>query len=214
MKKTVLLIGLLIAGFALNAQNQEAYIKAMTKGLEATGSAQSEQDFINAAGQFERISSRVKDQWHPQYYAALNYLNASFRTEKLETKDSYTSKAQIFIDKALELSPQESEIVALQGFNYMAQLAADPGNRGQSLSPKASQYFGKAVSMNPANPRALALMAQMQFGTAQFFGSSTDQPCATAKKSLPLFDAEEKGKSLDPSWGKEMAEALIKGCSK
>lgn len=212
MKKTLLLIGLLIAGFALNAQSQDAYIKAMTKGLEATGSAQSEQDFIKAAGQFERISSKVKDQWHPQYYAALNYLNASFRAEKLETKDGYTTKAQAFIDKALEINPQESEIVALQGFNYMAQLSADPGSRGQSLSPKAMQFFGKAVSMNPENPRALALLAQMQYGTAQFFGSSTKEPCESAKKSLPFFDAENNAKSLAPSWGKDMAEALIKGC--
>jgi len=214
MKKVILLTALLIAGFALNAQSQDAYIKAMTKGLEATGKAQSEQDFVTAAGQFERISSKIKDQWHPQYYAALNYINASFRAENLETKDGYTSKAQGFIDKALELSPQESEIVALQGFNYLAQISANPGSRGQSLSPKAMQNFGKAVSLNPENPRALALMAQMQYGTAQFFGSSTEQPCASTKMSIPLFDAEEKGKSFDPTWGKEMAEKLIGDCNK
>lgn len=214
MKKIFLLIGLLIAGFALNAQNQDAYVKAMMKGLEATGKAQSEQDLIAAAGQFERISAKVNDQWHPHYYAALNYINASFRAEGLSKKDSYTEKAQVFIDNAMKLAPNESEVIALQGFNYMTQLSADPVARGQSMSPKAMQTFGKAMGMNPENPRAIALMAQMQFGTAQFFGSSTAQPCAAAKNSLPLFDAEEKGTSFDPSWGKEMAESLIKGCSK
>jgi tetratricopeptide (TPR) repeat protein len=214
MKKIFLLIGLLIAGFALNAQSQDAYVKAMQNGLEAMGKAESVQDLLGAAGQFERISARVKDQWHPHYYAALNYINASFRAEGLATKDSYTEKAQGFIDNALKIAPNESEVVALQGFNYMTQLSADPGGRGQSMSPKAMQTFGKAMGINPENPRAMTFMAQMQFGTAQFFGSSTAASCEAAKKTLPLFDAESKGRSFDPTWGKDMAEAIIEGCTK
>ncbi len=214
MKKIIILIILLISGLALNAQNQSAYIKAMTKGLEAMGNVQSEQDFANVAGQFERIAAKVKDQWHPQYYAALNYINASFRAESLETKDGYTDKAKVFIDEALKMAPNDSEVVALEGFNYMAQLAADPGSRGAMLSQKASQIFGKAVSMNPENPRALALMAQMQFGTAQFFGSSTEGPCTSAKKTIPMFKAEAQGEGFSPTWGIEMAQALIENCGK
>ncbi len=213
MKKVTLLIGLLIAGFSLNAQGQAAYIKAMTKGLETMGTAQSEEDLIKAAGHFERIAVKVTDQWHPAYYAALNYINASFNAETLETKDTYTAKAQTFIDQALKLAPNDSEVIALEGFNYMAQLAADPNNRGQSMSPKAMMTFGKAVSINPNNPRAVALMAQMQFGTAQFFGSPTDQPCDNAKKTIPMFDAEKKGEGFAPTWGKSMAEQLIGQCN-
>lgn len=209
MKKIILLIALLITGFALNAQGQEAYMKAMGKALTAMGT-----DPQAAAGQFERIAAKVKDQWHPQYYAALSYINMSMNAEDLKTKDEYTAKAQSFLDKVMELEPKNSEVVALQGFNYMAQLAADPGSRGQSLSPKAMQQFGKAVSMDPENPRALALMAQMQYGTAQFFGSPTDKPCEMVKKSIPIFEAEEGGKSFDPTWGKEMAEGLIGQCNK
>lgn len=208
MKKIVILIALLISGFAIHAQGQEAYMKAMGKALTTMG-----EDQLAAAGQFERIAAKVKDQWHPHYYAALSYINMSFGAADLKTKDEYTSKAQTFIDKAVELEPKNAEVVALQGFNYMAQLAADPGSRGQSLSPKAMQQFGKAVSIDPENPRAMALMAQMQYGTAQFFGSSTDKPCEMVKKSIPIFDAEESGKSFDPTWGKDMAESLIGQCN-
>lgn len=208
MKKIVILIALLITGFAVHAQGQEAYMKAMGKALATMGTDQQA-----AAGQFERIAAKVKDQWHPQYYAALNYINMSFGAADLKTKDEYTTKAQTFIDKAVELEPKNAEVVALQGFNYMAQLSADPGSRGQSLSPKAMQQFGKAVSIDPENPRAMALMAQMQYGTAQFFGSPTDKACDMVKKSIPVFDAEEGGKSFDPTWGKEMAESLIGQCN-
>lgn len=208
MKKIIILIALLASGFALQAQSQEAYVKAMGKALAAMG-----EDQQAAAGQFERIAAKVKDQWYPHYYAALNYINLSFNAPDIKTKDEYTAKAQGFIDSALALEPDNAEVIALQGFNYMAQLAADPGSRGQSLSPKAMQFFGKALSKEPKNPRAMALMAQMQYGTAQFFGSPTDKPCEMVKSSIAIFEAEEQGKSLDPTWGKEMAEGLIGQCN-
>ncbi len=214
MKKIVLLIGLLVAGFALHAQGQAAYIKAMSKGLQAMGTAQTVEEIQAVASQFERISAKVESEWHPHYYAGLNYINMSMRAKDIATKDKYTKQAQAFIDKAIATDPNNSEIVALQGYNYMAQLAADPGNRGQMLSGKAMKQFSMAIQLNPENPRANALMAQMQFGMAQFFGSPVDKPCAMAKKTIPTFDAEEKGKSFDPTWGKEMAESLISQCEK
>ncbi len=213
MKKIVLLIALLTAGFALHAQNQEAYIKAMTKGLESFGAAQTQEDRMATAGQFERIAAKVKDQWHPHYYAALANINLSFNAPDLAAKDGFTTKAQKYIDAALALSPNNAEIIALQGYNYMAQLTADANNRGQSLSPRVMQNFGKALAMDKENPRAMALMAQMQYGMAQFFGSPTDDACNMVRKSIPIFEAQAQGKSLDPTWGKEMAEGLIGQCN-
>lgn len=212
MKKIVLLIGLLVAGFSLHAQGQEAYTKAMQKGLKAMSTAQGLEASQAVASQFERISAKMESEWHPHYYAGLNYINMSFMATDLTTKDKYTAKAQEFIDKAIAAAPNNSEIVALQGYNYMAQIAADTGNRGQALSPKAMQKFGMALNLDPKNPRANALMAQMQFGMAGFFGSPIDKPCAMAKNTIATFDAQETGKDLEPTWGKTMAEALISEC--
>jgi len=214
MKKIVLLLALLTAGFALHGQSQEAYIKAMTKGLEALGTAQTQEDRQAAASQFERIAAKVKDQWHPHYYAALTNINMSMNAPDLSTKDAFTDKAQKYLTTALELAPGNADVVALQGYNYMAQLAAEPNSRGQAMAPKAMQQFGKALSLDKENPRAMALMAQMQYGTAQFFGSPTDDACNMVKKSIPIFEAQENGKSLDPTWGKGMAQGLISQCDK
>lgn len=214
MKKIVLLLALLTAGLALHAQSQEAYVKAMAKGLQTLGAAQSQEDRLAAASQFERIAAKVKDQWHPHYYAALANINMSMNAADLSDKDALTSKAQGYIDTALKLAPGNSEVVALQGYNYMAQLAADPNTRGQAMAPKAMQQFGKAMAMDKENPRAMALMAQMQYGTAQFFGSPTDDACNMARKTIPIFEAEAKGQSLEPSWGKEMAQGLVGQCDK
>lgn len=214
MKKLTILLALFITSFTLNAQNQEAYMNAMVKGLQSMGTERNLENLQASAGQFERIASNASDQWHPQYYAALSYINASLLAEGVKAKDQLLDKAKPFVEKAKELVTNNSEVVALEGFYFMAQLAADPNSRGQSLSGLATQTFGYAMKLNPENPRAMALMAQMQYGTAQFFGSSTAGACGLAQKSIPLFNAEEKGKSFDPTWGIEVAEQLMAGCGK
>ena len=157
MKKIVLLIALLVAGFALHGQGQEAYIKAMSKGLTQMSSAGTLEEKQAVASQFERIGAKVEGEWLPNYYAALNYINMSFAAEGISIKDQYTSKAQEFIDIAIEVAPNNAEVVALQGFNYMTQIAADPNSRGQMLSGKAMQQFSMAVRIDPENPRAKML---------------------------------------------------------
>lgn len=212
MKKITLIIGMLVATFAMNAQGQEAYIKAMIGGLQKLGSAQDVASMQQAAGHFERVAAKMENDWYANYYAGLSYTRMSMMAEGLTTKDEYSEKALQFTKKAKELSPDNSEVIALEGFVYMAQLAADPYTRGQMLSGKVMQIYGEALKLNPQNPRALALMANMKYGTAQFFGSSTDEACGMAKSALPIFETEAKGQSFDPTWGAEMANALIGQC--
>lgn len=213
MKKITLIIGMLVAVFALNAQNKEAYIKAMVGGLEKMGAAQTVDALQPVAGQFERIAANMEKDWYSNYYAGLSYTRMSMLAEGISQKDEYSKKALEFVNKAKDISPNNSEVVALEGYVYMMQLAADPNTRGQMLSGKVMQTFGEALKLNPQNPRAMALMAQMQFGTANFFGSSTANACEMAKGSVALFDQEEQGMSFDPTWGKEMAEGLIGQCA-
>jgi hypothetical protein len=77
----------------------------------------------------------------------------------------------------------------------------------------AFQSLGKAVAVNPENPRALALLAQMQYGMAQFFGSPTTEACATLTKSLEKFESYKSENPLAPQWGKKMAEGLKTKCN-
>ena len=104
MKKLVVIIGILVAGLTVNAQSQQAYIGAMSKGLQSMGEARTMEDWQGVAGQFERISAKVSDQWHPHYYAALAYINMSFRANDVSEKDKLTDKAQEYIDAAIKIT--------------------------------------------------------------------------------------------------------------
>ena len=92
MKKFSLFIGMLVAVFALNAQNKEAYIKAMSGGLEQMGTAKSIEDLQAVAGQFERIAAGMEGDWYSNYYAGLAYTRMSMMVEGISNKDEYSNK--------------------------------------------------------------------------------------------------------------------------
>jgi hypothetical protein len=92
-------------------------------------------------------------------------------------------------------------------------LTVDPATRGPQYSGLAMQTFGKALGMNPNNPRAMSMMAQMQLGTAKFFNQSPTEACETGKKALEIFNTTPPAENkLAPRWGREMAEAFVKEC--
>jgi hypothetical protein len=94
----------------------------------------------------------------------------------------------------------------------MIRITVDPASRGQQYSALGSQAFGKALSLDGENPRAMALMAQMEFGTAQFLGSSTSEACATNDAALQKFATFRSSNPLAPQWGKAMALELKSKC--
>lgn len=212
MKKHTLIIALLMFVASFVHASNEAYEKAMLKEIQALGQAGPVSELQKSANAFARIAEMNAGEWLPDYYAALAYANMGFRTEGgLEEKDGYYAQAKKHIEKANAASPNNSEIVAVQGYITMGELAADPNSRGQNLSGLAMQTFGKAIGLNRQNPRAIILMAQMEYGMAQFFGQGPEKACGLVDSSMELFAkeaAESKEGTLNPTWGKRMAEEM------
>lgn len=193
--------------------NDEKYISQMSKSIDAVYKAQTPEELQSAINTFDRIANAEKTKWEPYYYSAFGYLMLATRESDGGKKDAYLDKAKEAVDKAAAILPNDSEITALDGFVQMIRLTVDPATRGPQYSMMAMQSFGKAVAQNPNNPRALALMAQMQLGTAQFFKQEPTEACATAKKAAGLFEVEAStDNKLAPRWGKGMNEDLMKTC--
>jgi hypothetical protein len=85
--------------------------------------------------------------------------------------------------------------------------------RGQKYSMLSSQSLGKALGMEPANPRAKVLKLQNDMGAAQFFGKDPSEYCGQAKELLEKWDAYKIKSPIYPNWGKDQAEGLVKGCA-
>ncbi len=211
--KNLLVSALILFNTILLQAGNGQYEAAMQKNLQHLQQANDKNALLEVANTFERIAGNEPKEWLPSYYAALAYINMSFKEDGLKAKDASLEKAAQWIGKAAQVAPHESEIVALQGYQSMMSLSADPATRGQSMTPKTMQLLGQAMQMNPENPRAYYLMAQMEFGTAQFFGNSTDKACALAQKSVVLFEKTGEEKSLSPAWGRNGARELAANCT-
>lgn len=95
----------------------------------------------------------------------------------------------------------------------MAKVSVSPALRGMTMSGKVNSYFEKALAMSPENPRANLMLGRWKFGTAQFFGSSMEEPCRLMQKSLSLFETLGQNNGIMPNWGKGDAVAMSKKCS-
>lgn len=203
---------LLVISVQVTMATDDKYTEAMQKNIEAVYNAKSVEELQPVVNTFERIAAAEKNKWEPYYYSAFGYIMMANREKDNAKKDSYLDLAMAAIEKAKAIVPEESEVVALEGFAFMIRVTVDPGTRGPQYAGLSMQTFGKATTLNPENPRALVLMAQMQYGTAQFFGSSTADACATLLKSLEKFDTFKSDNPLAPQWGRGMAEGLKQQC--
>jgi tetratricopeptide (TPR) repeat protein len=210
MKKltTIIALFITIGTFA----NNEKYVEAMKKNIDVVYKAATIDELQSAVNALARIGEAEKTKWEPFYYASFGNIMMANREQDGTKKDAFLDQAKAMLDKATAIQPNDSELAALEGFIYMIRVTVDPASRGPQYSMLSMQAFGKALTINPNNPRAMALMAQMQFGTAQFFKQEPTEACEANRKALELFNSAKPTNPLAPAWGKGMAESLIKSC--
>jgi tetratricopeptide (TPR) repeat protein len=208
--KTIILVFTCIASVVFASDDK--YTEQMTKNIAVVYKAQTNEEFQSAINAFERIGIAEKTKWEPFYYAAFGYVMQATREQDGTKKDQFLDLASTALDKAKNIDGKESEIVALQGFVHMIRVTVDPASRGQKYSSLAFQSYSQAIELNPENPRALVFMAQMQYGTAQFFKSSTDEACATLAKAIEKFATFTPSTPIAPQWGKGTAEGMKEQC--
>lgn len=210
--KTKMILALLVLTLPA-ATSDDNYVEAVGKQMKAVFEAKSTDELMSAANALDRIAQSEQNKWEPHYYAAFSYIMMANREQEASKKDTYLDAALTRVQSAAAVSKDNSEISALEGFVHMIRVSVDPANRGQKYSGMSMKAFGKALKQDSNNPRAMALMAQMQFGTAKFFGASTDESCAMGRKAQAQFAAPAGTDLLAPRWGKEMNEGFLKGCT-
>ena len=210
MKNQILVLVLFLCSLGMHAQDG-AYQQAMGEAMGTFAKAQSAEDFKTSANTFARIAAASKGEYLPDYYAALSLIIESFYVQDGGERDQLADQAMKYIEAAEAISPKNVELEVLRGHALTAKMVVDPATRGQQYSPMIAQHYGKAMKMDPQNPRAMALMARNDLGFAQFFGSDPSAACAMASKSIALFDAETP-KGFEPRWGKDVAMEVAGAC--
>ncbi|MEE4257167.1 MAG: hypothetical protein V2I47_09025 [Bacteroidales bacterium] len=212
--KKIILSSIIILASILTYAGDKDYFKTMEKNVKELEKAEKVAEFRSLAENFIAISEENTDQWLPLYYVAYCYLNTVFSEEGTENTDMVLDKAEAYIDKARELSPENDEIEVLQGWIYQGRIIVDPIMRGQVYSQKASASFGKARNINPENPRIYFLTGQNVMYTPEMFGGGKEAACPYFIEAAEKFKTFKPESRISPDWGREYNREIAESCEK
>ena len=207
MKKSILIIALLYAGFIAAQSN---YQSGMQKAFGLW-----EQGKMTAASQlFERVSKAEPTKWKPAYYAATIEILESFGLKDEAQLKAKLTKAKELLDVAKSNSENNPEIIITQALLNTGYIAFDGQKYGMTLSGKNSQLYAKALAIAPNNPRVILGYAEWNMGSAKFFGKPTQPYCDEVKRAIQLGKEEKIDEEFYPKFMTSRAEEVLKGCEK
>ena len=209
------LTGLFIA-IVLNplfTYGERNYEKAMKKALDGMNQATTIDDFRQVANQFDRIGDTEKDKWLPQYHAAYVKVMMASIEEDPQKKDPFLDAAQLNLDAIEKMQHDESERLALEGFLIMIRMSVSL-DRGMELGMDCGMILNQAYTLNKQNPRAVLMLAQFKFGSAQYMGQDTSESCAMFDEALKLLEQpdDKETEPFLPDWGENMAHIFQLQC--
>ncbi|MGJ8683946.1 MAG: hypothetical protein ACSHWW_04945 [Nonlabens sp.] len=205
--KTISTIIILLISLSITAQS--GYEKAMLKGMELMKT-----DLLAASQQFERVAAAENDKWEPAYYVAFCNINSSWGQHPKDKTVLYMKKAQDYINDAQAISPNNPEIMILQGRLNTTWITYDSSTYGMKLSAATTALYEKAQKIAPENPRVIFSRAEWLMGSARFFGKDITPYCGLIDEAIILFEKEETT-GFAPSWGhKNAIEVQTNMCNK
>ncbi len=213
MKTTILTLAITL--ISLTGFSQAQFQQKMSESIDQYGKCKSVEDFQKMANQFKMISNIEKEEWLPLYYHAHAYIIMSFMSQDdASHKDALLVEAETSINRMLELAPNEVEVIALNAFYYTAKLVIDPMNRGQEYGMLFGQTIGKALAMEPNNPRARYMKLAEDIGSSSFYGKDPADYRDALESLLADWDNYKPKSPIHPNWGKSQVEGLLRQVSK
>ena len=214
MKKILLLSAILISASCLQAQSDK-YTAAMKKNIAAIDSSfKNPASLIPLANTFERIGLAEKTKWLPFYYAALLQINNVFMVQDKSNADAVADKAELLINKADSLSPDNSEISTVKSMIATGRMTVDPQTRYMSYVAIINTETEKAMKQDPTNPRPYYLKGQNLKYTPEAFGGGCKTAAEVLEQAAIRFDQFKPASELHPNWGKERNRIILAECKK
>lgn len=214
MKKILFTLFLALIGQQIFASaGGDKYVKAMQQAMGLMDEAKSIEEYTNAANRFERIGNAEKKEWLPYYYASLCYAIMVFQEKDPDQMDAILDRAEKILEKAEDMKlkdHEKSEVLVVKGMIAAGRIQVDPQVRSMTYGPLSSQLYARASSLNTDNPRALSMAGQSTMYTPKQFGGGREKAIPMLESSVTKFDSWEAPDELFPTWGKEMAEGILK----
>ncbi|MCE7921612.1 MAG: hypothetical protein DYG98_00995 [Haliscomenobacteraceae bacterium CHB4] len=216
MKKLILLcLALSGAIYATNAQTpaaaDEKYTAAFKKALLNLDSSWANPPRMReTANQFERLANYKKTEWLPRYYHALCLIQYSWSADAKE-RETILKSAETSIQTGMALTPDSSEMIALEGYLYQAMIMINPMANGAVYGPKSGMTLQRAALLNPSNPRPPYLLGQNIYFTPEMWGGGMEKARPHLEKAKALFATFKPASALHPNWGQVPCDMILEG---
>lgn len=187
---------------------QTTYEAGMTQAF----TYKSEGKEAEAIALLERIAQAEQTQWIPLYHAAHMLIAGSFEIDEKVIRDAQLEKARDHIKTAQERSPDNAELITLEGFLFTAYVAMEPETYGMMYSPKIVLLHQQALAIDPNNPRAKMHLVEFEWNRDRFFGKDLTPYCEAMQAIIPIFEAATAAEPFAPTHGIERAKRIATSC--
>ena len=199
----ILLVQLQVQAQATN--QSKALEAAVTQFNQATKNQAYQELYL----QFEQLYAVNKTNWLIPYYAGMT--RSIMCLLKMGDRDALANDALLWVGRAKSIMAND-EVYCAESLAYTAKMSVNPALRWFSYEGKIKKALSFAKKLNPSNPRAYVLEANIQQKIPFIFGGGCKSVKPLIQKAELCFNAQTKVNSVEPSWGFQSLVQLKKAC--
>ncbi len=207
MRNTIVLFILLLQ-LPLYAQvsNQTKALESAVMQFNQTNNPSS---YTQLYLKFEQLYSLDKTNWLIPYYAGMT--RSLMCLLKMGDRDALANDALMWLARAKSIQVND-EIYCAESLAYTAKMSVNPALRWLTYEGKIKNSLNLAKKLNPNNPRAYILEANIQQKLPFIFGGGCKSAKPLIQKAELAFSAQNRANSIEPSWGIQSLVKLKKAC--
>jgi hypothetical protein len=199
--------------FSISLLKAQAQVSATNKTLETAvlqfHQANKNIDYQELYLQFEQLYAVNKTNWLIPYYAGMT--KSIMCLLKMGDKDTLANDALLWVGRAKSIMAND-EVYCAESLAYTAKMSVNPLLRWLTYEGKIKKSLSLAKKLNPNNPRAYVLEANIQQKIPYIFGGGCKSVKPLIQKAELCFNAQTKANLLQPSWGFQSLVQLKKAC--
>ena len=207
MKNLVVLFVLLLQ-LPLQAQSPNQ-TKVLESAVMQFNQANNPNSYKQLFLQFEQLYSVDKTNWLIPYYAGMT--KSIMCLLKMGDRDALANDALLWVARAKAIEVND-EIYCAESLAYTAKMSVNPALRWFTYEGKIKNTLSLAKKLNPSNPRAYVLEANIQQKLPFIFGGGCKSAKPLIQKAELFISNQNRANSIEPSWGIQSLVKLKKAC--
>jgi len=206
MRNLIVLFILLQAPVQAQVTNQAKALEAAVLQFNQTNKNPPYQELYL---QFEQLYAGNKTNWLIPYYAGMT--KSIMCLLKMGDRDALANDALLWVGRAKSIV-QNDEIYCAESLAFTAKMSVNPTLRWFYYEGKIKNALSLAKKLNPNNPRAYILEANIQHKLPFIFGGGCKSAKSLIQKAELCLNTQTKTNSVEPSWGVQSLVQLKKAC--